>query len=349
MSREDWLRSADPRRAAAAWHALMDTGEPAESDRAALADWLQQSPAHVSEFLKIGAVREQLADPQAFAGISPEQLADRREGNVEHLGVAGETPSAKRASRGGPRLTWAIAASALLACVGWLVWRESLPGRDSYATATGEQRSVVLADGSIAELNTRSQLKLHFTPQAREVALVDGEALFRVAKDASRPFRVVSGDTVVQAIGTAFTVRRAGSRTVVTVVEGRVSVTRSPQAPVAGALPPRVEMGAGERIEVGVADSVRPLSVEKVEVDAALAWRERRLILDDLALEAVVAEFNRYNARQIHLQGGSFEVGSITGVFDANDPDSFVSFLERRGDVSVSRDERGDVLLRAAE
>jgi transmembrane sensor len=349
MSAEDWLHSADPRRAAAAWHALLESGSAGDADRAALADWLRRSPAHVSEYLWIDAIKENLADPDCFEGISLERLQQDIGGNVERLAslapVEAVAPVRRRfASR---RMPFAIAATLLLACaVGWLATSGVLGGQASYVTVTGEQRSVVLPDGSIAELNTKSRMQVRFSEAAREVVLTEGEALFRVAKDAGRPFRVLSGGTVVQAIGTAFTVRRDAAETTVTVVEGRVSVSQSHEGGETASA--RVEIGAGERIAVGASRPAQARAVEKVEVATALAWQERRLILDDLSLQQVVAEFNRYNVRQIHLDGAGLDSRSISGVFDANDPDSFVSFLERRGDVRVTRDPAGGILVRAA-
>ena len=56
------------------------------------------------------------------------------------------------------------------------------------------------------------------------VELVEGQALFRVAKDHARPFVVQTAGIRVRAVGTQFDVYRKASGTQVTVVEGRVAV-----------------------------------------------------------------------------------------------------------------------------
>jgi ferric-dicitrate binding protein FerR (iron transport regulator) len=49
----------------------------------------------------------------------------------------------------------------------------------------------------------------------------------------------------------------------------------------------------------------------------------------------VAAEFNRYNAVQIRVDGEDLRRRQITGVFDADDPRSFIQFLQRDGKHAV--------------
>jgi len=94
----------------------------------------------------------------------------------------------------------------------------------TFTTDTGEQRFVKLVDGSTMELNSRSRVRIRFSDGERDVDLLEGQALFHVAKDPTRPFIVHSGSTLVRAVGTQFDVYRKASGTTVTVVEGRVAV-----------------------------------------------------------------------------------------------------------------------------
>ncbi len=358
MERDDWLQSPDPRRAAAAWHAAIDSQELTASERIALADWLRRSPVHVQEYLQLSAIQEGLRDPQMFAGISLEELRSRIGSNVDSLPSSGTAHQGGGVRRLAPRRKALVAvAASVLVCgvVGWLAWQQGIlpwrgarPVSASYATAAGEQRSMLLVDGSIAELNTRSRISVRFGAAERTITLQEGEALFRVARDVRRPFRVYSGGAVVQAIGTSFTVRRDRGSTTVTVVEGRVSVARVSRQGSRPVVPARLEIGAGERVTVTPEEVLSPAPVEHVEAAAALAWQQRRLVFDDWPLESVIAEFNRYNTRQIRLEGPVPGARSISGVFDANDPDSFIFFLQSREGVQVSRDASGDLSVGAA-
>jgi transmembrane sensor len=85
----------------------------------------------------------------------------------------------------------------------------ALPAAPDYATKVGEQRQVRLADGSLAALNTDSQLDVAYSTGRRDLTLRQGEAWFQVAHNAARPFEVHVGPVHVRATGTAFSVRRA--------------------------------------------------------------------------------------------------------------------------------------------
>ena len=98
-----------------------------------------------------------------------------------------------------------------------------------YSTALGEQRSIQFEDGSTVELNSRSKIRVKYSKQERDVELIEGQALFHVAHDVSRPFIVAVGATRVRAVGTQFDVYKKSNGTVVTVVEGRVAVYSAPQ------------------------------------------------------------------------------------------------------------------------
>jgi len=65
---------------------------------------------------------------------------------------------------------------------------------------------------------------VEFSKNERRVELLDGQALFQVAKDKNRPFIVASGEATVRAVGTQFDVYRKAGGTTVTVLEGRVAV-----------------------------------------------------------------------------------------------------------------------------
>jgi len=104
----------------------------------------------------------------------------------------------------------------------------------------GEQRSIALADGSIIDLNARSRIRVRLSKDERDVELLQGQALFHVAKDNSRPFVVRSDTTVVRAVGTEFDVYRKKNGTVITVLEGRV-VVESPYAATDQLSPRRVK------------------------------------------------------------------------------------------------------------
>ena len=217
-----------------------------------------------------------------------------------------------------------------------------------YATSVGEQRTISLADGSLIALNTQSRVRVDYSDEARDIYLIDGQALFTVSHDSNRPFRVhVSGGPVVQAIGTKFDVRRLRNRTTVAVLEGRVQVTPSTNNVDTSTPDPlvhRAKLGAGEAINVQDTGAMTTLAaVDLVEVNA---WQQRRLIFKDRALSEIVEEFNRYNRQPIRIADDDLATRRYSGVWDADHPDVLFRYLLSDGDVTIDRNDERIVIRR---
>jgi transmembrane sensor len=217
------------------------------------------------------------------------------------------------------------------------------PTQTVYVTGIGEQSSYKLQDGSVVVLNTDTQVKVDYSREARNLRLVKGEALFRVEREAGRPFVVTAGDTSVRAIGTEFNVRRRGEgATEVAVVEGVVQVTAAPRAALgdAGAL----KLAAGEQARVTGA-GVKVSGNQSP--DEVLSWRQRRLAFKDARLADVAAEFNRYNHSQLRVEGAAQEM-RMTGIFDADHPQALALYAQKNPALTVRAD--GDNwIIRARE
>lgn len=332
---------------ATSWFVDFNEGEVDAAGRDRFNEWLRRSPEHVRAYLQTSAFWEEANLLGKRPNLDIETLIARAmtEHNIHPLSVAGgvRETSAPRFSLSASR--WvrrpvAIAAALLVAFgVGTVAWFGSHSG-STFSTGIGEQRSITLEDGSSIELNSRSRLKVRFTGSRRNVELLAGQALFNVAKDPARPFVVITGDTRVRAVGTQFDVylRRAG--TVVTVVEGRVAVL-SPlgSSPVrrqnrhSGA---EVLVDAGEQITVASRATSIPT---RANVEAAMAWTEKKLIFKSTPLREVVEEFNRYNRRQLVIRDPSLYDFHVSGAFPSTDSSRIVQLLRQRFGVVVDIDD----------
>jgi transmembrane sensor len=78
-------------------------------------------------------------------------------------------------------------------------------------------------------------------------------------------------------------------------------------------------------------------------VTQAVAWRERRLVFRGDTLLEVAREFDRYNERPIVIEDESIGGRQLTGVFDADDPESLVLFLAK--DPGMALKVRSDVVV----
>jgi transmembrane sensor len=139
-------------------------------------------------------------------------------------------PSSQPTTPARKRLFWAAAASLVMAIgvastVAYLRF-----GPRHFETGIGEQRDVLLADGSRIALNTDTALTMHYSAGSRRIELQRGEALFTVKHDAARPFDVAAGKTLTRALGTEFNVDMRRSNVTVSVLEGSVRVSAPPSA-----------------------------------------------------------------------------------------------------------------------
>jgi transmembrane sensor len=327
---------------AAEWLATMQSLDVTVRQRVQFAEWLASSAEHVHEYLQSSAIWRDLGVTRVSARDLEDLVAaarrDAASGNVvvfEGLSAPSErSPPARRYRR------WQVglAAAVLLVAVASLSWKAAAPGwrGQEYQTGVGEQTSFTLADGSVVRLNTRSRLRTRMTAQERNMELLEGEALFEVAADSQRPFRVTLGTTTVQALGTVFNVYRKAGEATVTVIEGRVQVASPATAR------PQV-LGIKEQAKVSEGGSIT--RAQSVDLQQVTAWKDRRLVFAGSSLQSATAEFNRYNARQLRVEGEELGRIRINAVFSATDPGSLVDFLQRTEGVSVRHDEDGTEVL----
>lgn len=319
---------------AAHWLATLSDESCTDAERQQFSEWLRGSTRNVEEFLRLSTLARSLGKRELWPEQTIEQLVEevRANSNVTTLEPRGATVTEGDQRRLRP---WLMAAAVACLLVGGAIVLRTAPltgvASQEYQTALGEQRPITLEDGSVVELNTRSRLRTQFSRSLRALDLVEGEAIFRVVKDANRPFVVRTGETDIVAVGTAFNVNASEARTIVTVLEGRVRVNN--RAGAAGAAssaagkPEQIELAVGEQLIVAPAQPTVRVAVRDTE--KITSWTERRLIFENTPIEAAAAEFARYSARRIRIEDAEIGAREINAVFDATDPGSFVEFLRK--------------------
>jgi transmembrane sensor len=269
--------------------------------------------------------------------MSFESLLERaREVSAANV-VALDTPQ-PRASVPGirPRILsgarFAAAAAVVAMIGGALLWWSGEHGTPQrYATRHGEQRSWNLADASVLRLDTDTAVTVRYSRRERRVDVEHGQALFEVAHESERPFRVLGGSAEVVAVGTQFSVYRKADSTLVTVVRGQVDVTAA--NPGAQPVGHSVRVSAGEQLRVRAGSMAG--SPTRVDVQRSTAWLRRELAFEDQPLSAVAAEFNRYSAIPIEIETPELQRLTVSGVFAADDTESLIAFLKSLEGVGV--------------
>lgn len=253
-----------------------------------------------------------------------------------------KTPLKAPASSAPRNPAWrpAIAAAAVLvmASAGFGVWRFA-GDRNVISAPDGDQRVVSLADGSQVRVDADSRIRVRFTPQGRDIELLQGRAYFDVAPDSARPFSVAAGSTTVTAVGTAFSVRLADEGAEVILVEGRVDVAPRRARP---GQTRRWSLEPGQKLRVGAESSL----IETVDADAETGWIEGRLTFLDRPLSEAVAEVNRYADAKVRLEGAGIAEIRISGNFHAGDSAAFAEAAAALLELEQVRGHREVVLRR---
>ena len=325
---------------AAAWIWRMESDSPDTADPEGFDAWLRQDPRHrraVDELSKVWESLDGLAQAPRAQALPP---------------LTEPSPLVATARRHDRRPLWFAAAAALVAVVAGAMWFNRGSETQVLATAVGQHRNVVLADGSIVSLNTNTIVETNFGHHSREIYLRKGEAHFGVARDRSRPFLVHAGDAVVQAIGTEFEVRvRADQHVDVLVTEGRVEVRPDTPAPVPQALDARREptavvtvraVSAGQALSTATTNyAVTPVSREQLSSD--LAWREGAVVFDSEPLSEAIAEIQRYTDARIIISDPGIANLPVGGRFKTDDLQGFLDGLQAALPITIRRT-AGDIV-----
>jgi transmembrane sensor len=180
------------------------------------------------------------------------------------------------------------------------------------ATADGETRSLVLADGTRVEMSGGTRLRID-AASPRSVEIETGEAVFHVRHDARAPFTVRSRRLAVQDLGTVFDVMREGDRFGVQVAEGSVLFQPGREA---------VRLAPGQAVSVDEARG--QVQVGRIAPDLVGGWRRGRLAFSAEPVAGVARRVERLSGTRLVV-------------------DSRLSAIRVTGMITLSGEARSDV------
>ncbi|MBO1011990.1 FecR family protein [Achromobacter sp. SD115] len=293
---------------ASRWYVLLTSGAETAQDRQAWERWRQADPDHERAWVHLmradGRMRELGGSPayQALTG-------DRRKGRRALIAMLG-----------------------LVTCTGGLVWtadrKRWVRISPDYVAGVGEQRTVMLDDGTEVLLNTDSAIDVRYDGRTRRLRLRRGEIQIRTghaAGYAGMPFRVDTPAGGVRALGTRFMVRLDGEQTRVALLEGHVEIE-----PAAGGSRLLLQPGQATRYGASSIEPVRPVAL------ADTAWINAELAADDMPLDRFLAELSRYRHGLISCDAPAAKL-RISGLFPLNDTDRALQAVARLLPVTVTR------------
>jgi transmembrane sensor len=325
---------------AADWMARITDPEASASEFRDWQEWLNTSPAHAAAYQSIEHVWALTAHAQERRSDAPEFSAQ----------PAAPTPAVAQGRslwrRRRPAMAFASAAALVAAAIGVGTWISS-EHHATYVleTATAEQRSMQLPDGSHLVVGAETKVSVDLTPTRRLLTLDHGIAFFKVAPDKSRPFVVTSDGYTAQAVGTAFSVDAQSGHILVTVDEGVVEVSRVADHAASSKSSPML-VHAGHRI---VADASEfHCSMAPSSAGAIPSWITGRLEYLHEELSFVIADVNRYSQRKIVLNDPQIGHHLYTGTVLLEHVDEWVATLPGSFPVRVVTDPTDRFVLYAA-
>lgn len=171
---------------------------------------------------------------------------------------------------------------------------------NTITTPRGGQYQVTLSDGTRVWLNAASSIRFPvlFTGTDRKV-MITGEAYFEVAKNATRPFKVKTGRSEIEVLGTHFNVNAYDDEPAVrtTLLEGlvKVSVADAAGKPTARFLKPGQQSGITGNGEISV--------LNNADLEEAVAWKNGRFQFRSADLKTVLRQISRWYDVDVEYKG----------------------------------------------
>ena len=197
------------------------------------------------------------------------------------------------------RLVAAALAAGVVLVAGLAAWRtrveSSVAATESparvYATARGQRATVRLTDGTLVELGFASTLRVRPFESGRRELYLEGEAVFAVVHDSTRPFVVHTPGAVTEDLGTRFGVRHYPGDDGVRVVVMEGLVELRPQSAARGDTARRALLRPGQLGRLG--GDGRLLVESGVDTSAYLSWLSGRVTFRNAPLREVADELGR--------------------------------------------------------
>ncbi|WP_339493886.1 FecR family protein [Pseudomonas sp. EA_35y_Pfl1_P108] len=305
--------------AAAHWCMRLHAGDCTASERQAFAQWHDSHPLHAFEYAAMLEIWD-VADHLPRQNTTPTEVPFKPRSRSRIYAVAAAI---------------CLGALPLAAFTGWEAgW---LPSSYERFDAANGLRQVILDDGSQVELNLGTELVYSNYKDQRRVTLKKGEAFFKVSHDRAHPFIVHAGSGQVRVTGTQFNVWKYEDQVRVMLLEGSVQIASDQ---VHGSVPLTPGMQASYQ-QGDATPRVRTINPN----DTALAWRQGKLVLDNLALADALPLINRYLSKPVMLADATTGAIRIGGIYNIDEVNNLIPSLPKVLPVYLTQNQDGNPVL----
>lgn len=300
------------------WYVRMRSSDVSSDERQAYDNWLLEDETHKEVYNAIEREWQELDNLESWAVEEMRLLEDRiipakRKRNFL-IGFSG--------------LTIAAVTVAIIFVLSPFILQTQI---HQYETAKGEQRKIVLEDGSRIHLNSASSVTVQFNSEAREIDLLEGEGLFDVAHERKRPFVVRVRDSKIVAVGTSFSVYYKNDEIAVTVLEGRIAIMPADKTTEMANMGDTPDSKKASVLlepdrQARVNEKGQVADVKIVDADKLTAWNRGLIVLDGKPLREVAEEMSRYIVGQVQVASGVPDY-PVTGVIKIRDQETMLQLL----------------------
>ena len=277
-------------------------GKCSAEEQNELIAWIEESPSNSKEYFEIKDTWDSLQNSREAAG---EQLA---------LFYKNQYAKAYETKRIWIRSLSAIAAVLLVGLLATVL----LPSKSGenksanlqvFSVPLGSRSKVVLADGSIVNLNSGSELQFSssFSPENRIVNL-SGEAFFNVKTDKEHPFTVKTKDFDVKVTGTKFNVcsYNDNNYSTATLAEGIISLKMNKNSEI-------VKVEPGNKFQVDRKNDEHTLV--EADVESEIAWKDDEFIFRNIPFPELAKRLERWYDVRLNYQDTRLQNYNFTGKF----------------------------------
>jgi transmembrane sensor len=315
-------------------------GTSTVAENAAVQAWRRETAENERRYRELAAVLAAASRAERKAESAPPSPLKLIH-QAESAGAVGGTLARRRPMRwhGGLSLRprWAVAAAGLLVLT-IAVGRHqagSMPmigfESEEFVTGAAEAATVTLRDGTIVRLGPQSRLRVT-SGKGRDVSLW-GRALFSVARDPDRIFRIETPAGTVEVLGTRFELEAHDEDLRIAVIEGLVTLSARGH---------RTEVQAGEMRRVVGGATLPAVHVPK---EAAVGdWVGDFLAFRDTPVKDAAAEIEMMYDVRIEIKDPALARQTITAWFSDQPLDQVMTIFCMVAQATCTSNPQGDLI-----
>lgn len=200
-------------------------------------------------------------------------------------------------------------------------------------TAYGQNKKIVLPDGSLVILNANSSISYPSwdSTKPREIWL-EGEGFFSVShKKNSQKFIVHTSDLDVHVLGTKFNVNTRRGKTRVILNSGKVKLFLAKENNK------EVDMKPGELVDFS---SAKKIVTRKAVVAAKYSsWVDKKLVFEETTLKEIASMLEENYGYKVAFSAPAIEKQTFTGTIDSGNIDLLFTILQKTFNISIIKKE----------